>query len=61
MRKELSLKDLSKLHGRDLKYSDIDWTKSCIDAHTESVGAINTYADFRKRMLTDERIKRNTT
>lgn len=60
MRKELTLKNLTKLYGCDLKYPDIDWTKSCTDvAHTESVGAINTYADFRKKMSVNERTKRN--
>lgn len=60
MRKELTLKDLAKLYDRDLKYSTVDWTKSCTDvAHTESVGAINAYVDFMKNMLVDERTKRN--
>ncbi len=60
MRKELTLKDLAKLYGCDLKYSDVDWAKSCTDVtHTESVGAINTYADFMKNTLVDGRTKRS--
>lgn len=59
MRKELTLKDLAKLYDRDLKYSAVDWTKSCIDTHTESVGAINAYVDFRKKMLATESIKQD--
>ena len=58
MRKELTLKDLAKLYGCDLNYSDVDWAKSCTDvAHTESVGAINTYADLK--ILANESIKQD--